>query len=163
MSSKPSKPLVTERSCPKCEARITFPDDVKTVLCPKCRQSLRVFREDGKLHLREPDRKDDLAQVQSELDQIDLEMTVLLEKVAQMERSSFALIGFSIVPFGVVLYALKEALHPKGDWTFFGIALVVFLGCLGGAYWVAFNPPANRKIMKLMEDRITLRRRMEAL
>lgn len=165
MSSKPSKAAIIERGCPNpdCEGRMTFPEDVKTVLCPKCRTSYRVYREEGKVQLREPDRKDDMAAAVAELEKIDFEITLLMEKVERLERMSYIVAIVTLAPFGFVVWSIKSALAPRGDWDEFYFILFVFLVFLFAAYWMAFNPLINRKIMKLQEERIQLRRRMESM
>ncbi|MBX7219498.1 MAG: hypothetical protein K1Y36_06100 [Blastocatellia bacterium] len=163
MSTKPPKPTVTDRICPKCDARITFPDDVKTVLCPKCRQTFRVYKEEGKIQLKEPDRKDDLAVASAEIESINFEISILLDKVTRLERFSYVALIAAVIPFGFLIFELKAALAPRGTWSEFNFVLVIFLIFLGAAYWLAFNPVYNRKIMKLQEDRTQLRRRMESM
>ncbi len=160
-TGKLSKPSIVERSCPQCQGAITFPSDQKTVLCPKCRTNLRVFVEEGRLGLRVPDRRDDRADVVAVLDRLDFDFGLTLERTVRFEKLGFWVLAASLLPFGLMLFTISDLM--KGQWTGFALTLVIFLVFLVSAYVCYFNPANNRKIMKIQDERYTLRRRLENL
>jgi hypothetical protein len=104
---------------------------------------------------------DELARITDQLKKLDADIIERVARAEKLERVGLGMLGASGLVLLFSLYLLYDASGPQGDMTDFYYGLLVVIVLLAIAYYLIFNPTGNRKILKLQEERFTLRRRLE--
>lgn len=106
---------------------------------------------------------EELARIADQLKKLDADIIDRVARTEKLERVGLWTLGASGLTLLVSFYFLYQASNPNGSIDNFYYCLLAVVVLLAIAYYQIFNPTGNRKILKLQEERFSLRRRLENL
>lgn len=106
---------------------------------------------------------EELARITDQLKKLDADIIDRVGRAERLERVGLWTLGASGLTLLVSFYFLYRASEPNGSIDSFYYALLAVVVLLAVSYYLIFNPTGNRKILKLQEERFSLRRRLENL
>lgn len=104
---------------------------------------------------------EELARITDQLKKLDADIIDRVARAERLERVGLWTLGGSGLTLLVAFYFLYQASNGNLDNFYYCLLGVIVL--LAVSYYLIFNPTGNRKILKLQEERFSLRRRLENL